>query len=1099
MTKWATIPYDIKYEEKLFGKLTVKQSIYLSILVLLAALVYTTDYFAYYPKIIIVGASALLAVLFVFTDMDQHILNYVRFYTGQRAVSWLSPKIKEFVGVDDIRENSVCMADGRLLGVVKTTPIDFFMLPEEHRDRVISGFRRFLNSLAFPIQIVMRSVTLDVDTYLANLKDVVMKTKDERKITYYKKYAEFLRSIIDTADIADREYYVVVPTPAPGKEEDKLRTLESDCERVIHGLGSAGISARRLDTHELKGLYGNYFAEQYRVDMQYASPVTLYRRMAELAETENEMRENVLKYNNNLPPEAMMREETYSLSPEDVEAESATFRVDDRILTQLIVSPDEISVSNKDVLINKYHRVLVGVNYPRQVDAGWLSNLVAMKADINLSMHVSPYKRKTAVSLLNNQIKKLETDVYTLKSTGKIVPASMSIQLEDMRDLLTHVEAGTEKVFDFGLYIDVKAQDRNTLDALVKKARNIMDSIMIQPKVPSLQMKEAVQSCLPIAVNKLGHAINRTMTSSSAAACFPFVSSSFGEGGGSLLGFNRLNDIPVIIDPFAHPNHNILCLGTSGGGKSFCIKLLAMRQYIAGTDVYIIDPQGEYADMVESLGGDVIVIAPDSESVINPLDMMEMTYDEKKLSLYSFFNVMLGETMSEPMRAVVDECLDKVYEDKGITQDPVTWNQEPPTLEDLYRAIEPKLSDRREMIYMPALAVYNRLKPYVTGPMRFLNKQTTVDLKKRIISFDISRIEEGKGKRAVLYLVLEYIYKKMKQNRKRKMVIVDEAWSVLESMTSQEDDYITKIVRTARKFNLSLCMISQQVNDFMTPIKGTTIPRGESVLANTAIKLLLKQDPSVIRHVADYFNLNEEEKEYLTTASPGDVLFIAQSSKIPVVVVASPEEEVLITTNADELYARSVPKKHVEPEKDFSIAKPIHLRDALTETQVIALEKSGFRKIVDPGLESDRSGDIMLIKNETEESDEHFIVANLIFAELERLREKEGFSKDKMGLRRHLSVMPDINFRTPDRKFIAIEVVDYPDMPKHGIPDNFKDKPDVGKRGDAFLEKIRTQKHGYDEWFIVVARQDLKEHFESYGKVLYRTEVANRLKKLFEK
>ncbi|GAF85137.1 unnamed protein product, partial [marine sediment metagenome] len=447
----ATIPTDLKYEEKLLGPLNVKQSLMVTVIGAAGFLVWRYLGYGIYVKVAIVLPFSLVALLIAFLDLDTRVMNYARYILSKKSVSWLSPKIKDFMCVEDIRGDSVYMSDGRLLGVIRIDPIDFLVLPEEHRDRVISGFRRFLNSLAFPVQILMRSVSLDIDGHLNNLRDITMKSKDEEKIKYFNHYSEFLKMVVEEADVTNREFYVVVPTKTKGKDDDRLKELETDCNRVIHGLSSAGIPSRRLDAHELKGLYGNFFEEQFKVGEQYVSPITIYSNMDRLDEIEKIMRDN-----SQVSESDPMHKNPIRLSSEDIKHEDIIFGVDEKALVQMLVTPEEVKTYEREVKIDKYHRVLCGINYPRQVEAGWLADLIAMKADLNMSIHVSPYSRKTAVSLLNNQIKKLETDIYWLKSSGKIVPPSLTIQRDDMVSLLTHIEAGTEKMFDVGFYVDVK-------------------------------------------------------------------------------------------------------------------------------------------------------------------------------------------------------------------------------------------------------------------------------------------------------------------------------------------------------------------------------------------------------------------------------------------------------------------------------------------------------------------------------------------------------------------------------------------------------------------------------------------------------------------
>lgn len=732
-------------------------------------------------------------------------------------------------------------------------------------------------------------------------------------------------------------------------------------------------------------------------------------------------------------------------------------------LIEYLTSPSTIVMHVNEIQIEKYHRVLAAINYPRVVKPGWLTTLVEMNLDFDLSIHISPYPVEHAIKILENELKKQKTDIYGLKAEGKIVPQSLIQKHQDTKALLEAIQQGTEKMFAMSLYIDAKADDPKKLDKLAAKIAAKMNSIMITPKVPSFQMLKALKSVLPIANDELK--VTRDLTSSAAAACFPFAITSLEhQTTGVLIGFNQLNNIPIIIDPFELSNPNILVLGTSGGGKSYCIKLLLMREFMENVDINIIDPQAEYTDLVRVFKGKTIRIAPDSDTIINPFDLTNQTLDEKKLSLLSFFRVLLGE-LTEGQRAILDDAIDRTYEDVGITKDPRTWVKKPPTLGDLYDHVMPLTRSEKEIIYKPAMAIVNRMKSYVSGPLRFLNQQTRIDLDNRMISFDIRDIPDV-GKPAIMFLILEYVYNSMKKSKKRKMLVVDEAWTVLSA--SEEGEYIFRLVKTCRKFNLSLVMITQDVEDVLTSRAG------RAVLSNTATKILLQQDPTVMSQITEKFHLNEAEEHLLRTATAGNALLIAENLRVPIFIQASREEHRIITTKPDELielvHEEKPPTAKKELELGFDLTQTFHRKIKLLTEQIQTLEKLEFTEVRVETLEG--KSDLFIIKNETGESDEHFVLQNLIFEEVKNYTEKVSM---------HFTKLPDIIFEAKNGELVAVEIIAAPTL-----------KENVEK----MEEKLEILKR-YNHYFYVVADPKLKK-YESFGEILTRTQVPVKIKSFFE-
>jgi len=734
---------------------------------------------------------------------------------------------------------------------------------------------------------------------------------------------------------------------------------------------------------------------------------------------------------------------------------------EDRLI-QYLTSPSTIIRHADDIQIDKFHRIIAAINYPRLVEAGWLTRLIEMNMDFDLAIHIAPYSIESTVKLLETEIKKQKTDLYGLKAEGKIVPQSLIQKHDDTKALLEAIQNGTEKMFTMSLYIDSKAHDKKSLEKVSTMIKSKMSSIMVTPKIPSFQMYKGLRSVLPIQMDELS--ITREITSSAVSACFPFAITSLEHHAtGILIGFNQINNIPIIIDPFELSNPNILVLGTSGGGKSYTIKLLLMREFLEGVDINIIDPQAEYTDLCSTFKGKSVKIAPDSDNVINPMDLMGQPLEEKKLSLLAFFRVLLGE-LTEGQRAILDDAIDGTYEDVGITKDPKTWSRKPPMLESLYDHIVPLTRSEKEIIYKPAMSIVNRLKSYVSGPLKFLNQQTKIEIDNRVISFDVRDIPDiGKG--PIMFLILEYVYNQMKKSRKRKVLVIDEAWSIFSA--GEEGEYILRLVKTCRKFNLSLIMITQDVEDVLTSRAG------RAVMTNTATKLLLKQDTTVVDAISEKFKLNDAETRFLRIASIGNALLIAENLRVPIHIQASPEEHRIITTKPDELLemirkaGRPAIDREMKPELD--ITDVVQDKTGLTNEQIDALEDIGFTEARADSLEG--KSELYIVKNETDDTDEHFVLQYLIFAEVKKYTEKVLL---------HHTKLPDVTFETPDGKLVAIEVI-----------------ADLSLKAniEAMEGKLPVLKK-YNDYFYV-ARDPTLRKYESFGEILTRTQVSTKIKAYF--
>ena len=580
-----------------------------------------------------------------------------------------------------------------------------------------------------------------------------------------------------------------------------------------------------------------------------------------------------------------------------------------------IVLPSLIQNRMNEIKVDeKWRRIIAADGYPRSVEDGWLNKLVSMSGNFDMVMHIDPKPLNKVMNQLNRELTKQASDINTLSKKGEIIPTSLQIQHEDTKNVLRVIQKGEEKMFDVSLYVAPKADSQEELELLTKRVNATFNSVMIQPKIPKMKMLDGLKSILPFSQDKLK--ITRNITSSALAACFPFTTSGLKiEKDGVMFGVNQDNKIPVIIDAFNLNNPNGLILATSGAGKSFFVKIFEIRQLLRGVNVINLDPQGEYTKLTKAYKGQSIKISKDSDTVINPFDMMGMDYADKIASLHSLMNTIIDD-ISSPQTGLLDDAFRQIYTDAGITEQKHTWDNQPPTFTDLYSVVKAKETDDNHLTRASAMALSNRLRMFTEGSLKFLNQQTELDFDNRMISFDISQVPKL-AKPAMMYTILEYIMHKMKNNMKRKIFVIDEAWLLLKY--PEAASRIFEIVKTSRKYNMSFIIITQEVGDLL----GSGA--GKSVLANTSWKLLLRQDPSVIDSISKTFKLNYDETMLLMNAQAGEGLLMAYNNRIPLKVIASKREYDIVTTNPEDILKtepkekKDIPKSEVRYRRDVAV------------------------------------------------------------------------------------------------------------------------------------------------------------------------------------
>ena len=560
-----------------------------------------------------------------------------------------------------------------------------------------------------------------------------------------------------------------------------------------------------------------------------------------------------------------------------------------------VIAPKELEVDFNYLRVdNQFFRTYFVSDYPRFVEPNWLEPLISFDRSLLISMFIYPSESRGVLDELKRKVAEMEATIQTDLERGRAVDPVVEVALEDARTLQDQLVRGVERFFQFSLYISIPAVSLEELQNTSKLVESTLASLSITARQTTLQMEDGFKSCLPQGTDLLN--LTHNMDTTSLATTFPFASSELTANEGIMYGINEHNGSLIIFDRFSLENANSVIFAKSGAGKSYLVKLEALRSLMFGTEIIVIDPEQEYLLLTQAVGGEYINFSPSSPVKINPFDLptkqagmsAENQLGSKILSITAFLKLVLG-TLNAQESAILDRALKQTYQLKGITDDPKTQDRQPPLMEDLYKVLI-------GMEEPAAAELAARLERFIKGSLvGIFSAQSNIDLSNSFTVFSVRDLPDQLRPLAI-HMILDYVWTKIKSKLKKRLLIVDEAWYLMRNQDSA--DFLVDMAKRARKYYLGLTTITQDVEDFLVS------ERGKEIISNSSIQILLKQAPASIDLLAQVFNLSEGEQRLLMSEGIGQGLFFAGNTHVAMRVVASPQEHQLVTSNPAELLAR---------------------------------------------------------------------------------------------------------------------------------------------------------------------------------------------------
>lgn len=555
-----------------------------------------------------------------------------------------------------------------------------------------------------------------------------------------------------------------------------------------------------------------------------------------------------------------------------------------------VIAPQSIEEDFDYFKINDvYFRTLFVGGYPRFVAPGWLEPVVNFDTSLDISFYVYPVDGKSVLDDLRHKIAEMEAEISTDIERGRIVDPSTQAKLEDARALQEQLVKGIERFYEFSFYITIPANSVDELNQISKQIESQLGSLLIVSKHALLDQESGFLSTAPFGMDRLN--ITRNMDTTSVATTFPLTSTELSSDRGVLYGINSQNESFIIFDRFSLENANMTIFATSGAGKSYFVKLEALRSLMVGTEAIIIDPESEYKPLAQAVGGEFISFSFNSPAKINPFDLSQVRevgenqLGMKILSLHSLMKVIMGQ-ITPTQEALLDRALILTYRNKGITMDPDTQDKEPPLMEDLYKTLI-------GMEVPDALDLAARIEKFVRGSfVGIFDKQTNININNPFTVFSVKDLQDALRPIA-MFIILDFIWTRVKKDLKKRILLVDEAWHMMKYPDTAQ--FLWMVVKRARKYFLGLTTITQDVEDFL----GQDI--GKAIVTNSSMQVLLKQSPAAIDKIGDVFYLSQGEKQLLLAANVGEGIFFAGPHHAPIRVVSSPDEHKLVTTKPQEI------------------------------------------------------------------------------------------------------------------------------------------------------------------------------------------------------
>lgn len=561
---------------------------------------------------------------------------------------------------------------------------------------------------------------------------------------------------------------------------------------------------------------------------------------------------------------------------------------------------------NQGMVGDQYFQATLLTNFPSRIKDDILTELTELDMKMILTLNLKSIAPDKAIRLINRQITGMESDSMDLEQDSlqkgylrTFIPHNLESGLRNAKEMLEQLQDDNEKLFTTNILITHFADSQEALETQYEELNAIARRHICNLNVLNFQQEDALASTVPIGNNRLE--IERTLTTQSTAIFMPFTSLEFNDENGMYYGMNPLTSNLIMLNRKNLHNASGFILGIPGSGKSFASKR-EITNVLLNTedDIIVIDPENEYGQLVQNLGGELINVSSSNEHTINPMDITIIddvdtanTKDEvdpfafKTEFILSVCDIILGGNMDAKTKSIVDRSIRLTYKDfvqSDFDRDKL------PTLEDFYEKV-------KEQEEQEAQDLATALEMYVLGYLDTFTGHTNIDVDSRFVCFNIKDLG-NQLKTLGLLIVLDAVWNRIRNNRdsgKHTWIYFDEAHLLFKNEYAQ--DFLFELYKQARKYGGIPTGMTQNIVDMLVSDKAITM------LANSQYIMLLNQAETDIREIKALYSLSDNQLNYVRNANAGSGLIKYGGSILPFDDQFPRETELyqLMTTKLDEV------------------------------------------------------------------------------------------------------------------------------------------------------------------------------------------------------
>lgn len=840
---------------------------------------------------------------------------------------------RTFVSARAISENVLCLSaptgGTSYVGVLEVGGITYDLKSDAEQVRLNELYQTLLCGLTYEVQVLWRSLPLRLEPYVRGYRDpsIDQSARAPGETIWgalATDHTQFLQTLATRRTLLERRIYVIVRvsetqrTRTPGAPTAIVGTKRLTGAKALEwarqelDLRLAEI-ARRLELLQLSGRRLSGVLELARFYQSCLQPLQAARYP---------LQEAIVVGIDQPTVSAQHTASITSMQPPENAANTKPAPSPRKTLfTQLadLVAPDSIEVAPDHLKVGaEYHRLLVVTGFPRTVAPGWLRALMEFDEPFDLCFHIRPQSSLVMDRLFRQKQTLVQANRLLSAKSGDVMDAQMRVAQDDLEELSYKVSSGAERMLDVFWFVRVWGASKRELNERTQRVQNVLYSSLVTSRICAYEQAEAYRSCLPHArVYVQGEGL--LLSGEATSTTFPFVAASFFHEEGLLEGVTPTGEL-IVLDPWSVSNNvmnaNRVVFGPPGQGKSYYVKMsiirMAAKQSLRqvrgegrGFQIFVVDPDREYGRMAAALGGQIIRLAPGSADRINPFDLPQVYRDRfsghelagDSLSdhiqrLHALLEIMCANRrqdgtpglLTEEEDSLLDLALYATYQEAGITRDPGTHQRAAPLMRDLVDVLQRGSCGEDKTGLVP------RLRRFTEGSLSGLfSGPTTLRLDSPLVIFDTHDCETELQQIIALFLVSNFVWSQAFQGTIPRQLIVDEAASLVQYPSGKR--FLEDLTRRARKNYLGVTAITQHPSTFAD----------STLVANSAIKVLMRPDPTSLDLIKELFKLSDREAQRIQRLRIGEGLMLVGDQRMIVQFLTSDLEHLLATTNPREI------------------------------------------------------------------------------------------------------------------------------------------------------------------------------------------------------